>query len=170
MLTPSGILDLQQFCVLLYFELWYLPWTALDWLDWILFYFLFIWQLGFALLSSQPTLLDRGWVGVMVCDGGPDSLTVSPCLALIFLSPRQTYRSLLSHWLSYQAGPGRTSLLSLLSRMTSDLSSVSLSKSHCKCFQVRISFQKRHKKPTPCVCSNIFRSSPTQHVPCWLRH
>ena len=60
--------------------------------------------------------------------------------------------------------------LIILSRMTSDLLSVNLSKSHCKCFQVKISFQKRHKKPPPCVCWNILRSSRTQHVHCdtWL--
>ena len=107
---------------------------------------------------------------------GSGSLTVFPCLVLIFVIPRQTNRSFLSSGgmldiiLSYQAEPGRPSLLSLLSRMTSDLLSVRLSKSHCKCFQVKISFQKRHKKPpqstVQCVCSNILRSSPTQHVHC----
>ena len=140
--------------------------------SYFIFYLFDNWDLLHWGLSSEPTSLVQGLCRSDVLWWMDLAVWQSDCsLVLIFLSPRQTNRSFLSSggmsgimW--YQAQPGLTSLLSLLSRMTSDLLSVNLSKSHCKCFQVKISFQKRHKKPPPCVCSNILRSSPTQHVGC----
>ena len=95
MLTPSGILDLQQFCVLLYFELWYLPglpWTALPWLDWILFSIYLTTKICSIDVSDlrQPAWTG-GCIGLMFCDGWiwqSGSLTVWHCLVLIFLSPQ----------------------------------------------------------------------------------